>query len=314
MIGHVTPHIAALAAAAGIGLLLLAAGAILLREDRATRRLAARMLAIRPAVGRHGAARPGESGVGRLIRAVGEAVRRSPLVPAETLRGFETTVAQAGRRNSSLVALFIGAKVLLFLVLPLVALLAGSLGGFTRNGTLFAAAAGAVLGLLAPDYGVRHLRARHAAAVERGLPDALDLLVICAEAGLALEAAIERVASEMQGSNPSMAREFAALSAELRVLADRRQALLNFGRRTGLESARRLGATLAQTLHYGTPLAHALRVLAAELRQQRLTRYEERAARLPVLLTMPMILFILPCVFLVVGGPAVLRAMDTMAR
>ena len=300
--------------ALAVVVLLLGAGAIMLREELAARRLAARMAAIRPDVGRHGAARPDASGLERLIRAVGEAVRKSPVVSAETLRGFETTVAQAGYKSANVVALFIGAKVLLFLVLPGLAFVAAGLGGLAQNATLLAAAVGAVLGLLAPDYVVRHLRARHAAAVEQGLPDALDLLVICAEAGLALEAAIERVASEMRGSNASIAREFGALSAELRVLADRRQALLNFGERTGLESARRLGATLAQTLHYGTPLAHALRVLAAELRQQRLTRYEEKAARLPVLLTMPMILFILPCVFLVVGGPAVLRAMDTMAR
>lgn len=300
--------------AAALAMLLVLGGIIALRDEVAARRLAARIALIRPDVTRHGAARPQATGPERMIRAVGEAVCRSPIVSAETLKGFETTVAQAGFKGANVVALFIGAKVMLFLGLPGLGFVAGGLAGLAQNTMLLAAAVGAVVGLLLPDYIVRHLRARHTAAVEQGLPDALDLLVICAEAGLALEAAIERVSHEMAGSNPSVAREFAALSAELRVLADRRQALLNFGERTGLESARRLGATLAQTLHYGTPLAHALRVLAAELRQQRLTRYEERAARLPVLLTMPMILFILPCVFLVVGGPAVLRAMDTMAR
>jgi tight adherence protein C len=300
--------------AAALAMLMGVLAFAVLRAELKARRFAARLARIRPEASRRVVAEPPGSALARAIRAVGEAVRRSPIVSAETLRGFETTVAQAGYRGRNVIALFIGAKVLLFLGLPALAALGGTAAGMAQNGVLLAAAVGAVLGLLAPDWAVGHLRARHAAAVERGLPDALDLMVICAEAGLGLETAIERVAIEMAGPNPAIAREFAALSAELRVLADRRQALLNFGARTGLESARRLGGTLAQTLHYGTPLAHALRVLAAELRQQRLTRYEERAARLPVLLTMPMILFILPCVFLVVGGPAVLRAMDAMAR
>jgi tight adherence protein C len=300
--------------AAALAMLLGVVAFSVLRAELAARRFAARIARIRPDGPRRAVAAPPGSTLARAIRRVGEAVRRSPIVSAETLKGFETTVAQAGYKGANVVALFIGAKVLLFLGLPAIAALGGTAAGLSQNGVLLSAAVGAVLGLLAPDWVVGHLRARHAADVERGLPDALDLMVICAEAGLGLETAIERVSTEMAGSNAAIAREFAALSAELRVLADRRQALLNFGTRTGLESARRLGGTLAQTLHYGTPLTHALRVLAAELRQQRLTRYEERAARLPVLLTMPMILFILPCVFLVVGGPAVLRAMDTMAR
>ena len=89
-------------------------------------------------------------------------------------------------------------------------------------------------------------------------------------------------------------------------------ALTNLGTRTGLDCLKRLGSTLIQTMQYGTPLSAALRVLAAELRQETLTKFEERAARLPVLLTLPMILFILPCVFLVVGGPAVIQVVNVM--
>lgn len=290
-----------------------ALGALALGEARA-HRLRRRLALPRAGLDRHGAARPDLAWPARLLRAVGRAVRASPLVSAETLRGFEATVAQAGFKGANTVALFIGAKVVLLVLAPALGWLAAQAMGLAGNQALAVAGIAAILGLLGPDWTVNHLRARHARGVQRGLPDALDLMVICAEAGLGLDTAIERVASEMAGTHPAVAREFAALSADMRVLADRRGALVAFGDRTGLDAARRLATTLAQTIQYGTPLAQALRVLAAELRQQRLTQYEERAARLPVLLTMPMIMFILPCVFLVVGGPAVLRAMDAMAR
>ena len=104
----------------------------------------------------------------------------------------------------------------------------------------------------------------------------------------------------------------ARTASELQMMSDSRVALTSMGTRTGLECLVRLGSTLIQTMQYGTPLSAALRMLAQELRQETLTRFEERAARLPVMLTMPMILFILPCVFLVVGGPAIIKVMDVM--
>ena len=137
-------------------------------------------------------------------------------------------------------------------------------------------------------------------------------MVICAEAGLGLEPALVRVGAELRHVHPALADELARTSHELQVIPDSRVALGNMAARTGLESLRRLGTTLIQTMQYGTPLSAALRVLATELRQEALTRFEERAARLPVLLTLPMILFILPCVFLVVGGPAAIRVMKAL--
>jgi tight adherence protein C len=98
----------------------------------------------------------------------------------------------------------------------------------------------------------------------------------------------------------------------MRVNADRRVVLMNMGKRTGLVSLRRLGVTLVQTLQYGTPLSQALRTLSMEMRQESLTRFEARAGRLPVLLTVPMIVFVLPCVFLIVGGPAVVHIMRAL--
>jgi tight adherence protein C len=146
------------------------------------------------------------------------------------------------------------------------------------------------------------------------MPDALDLLVICAEAGLSLEQAIEQIGIDLRPSNRDVAEEFAATASEMRVMADRREALENLAERTGLASLRSMIATLNQSIKFGTPLADALRVLAAEMRQTRMVRFEERAARLPVLLTIPMMVFILPTLFMVTAGPTVLQALDTFHR
>lgn len=248
----------------------------------------------------------------RLARWVGQAVLGSGLVNGETLTELQRTVVAAGFRGPRAVAVFIGAKVMLMGGLPVaMLLLTAGQNPVLRN---FLVAGAAVAGLVMPDMVLRRMRASHAAQVERGLADALDLMVICAEAGLPLEAAVERVATEMQDANRAVSAEFANVATELRILSDRREALQNMGDRTGLDSLRRLGGTLAQTLQYGTPLSQALRTLATELRHETLMRFEARAARLPALLTLPTIAFILPCIFLIVGGPAVLRVLDLAAR
>ncbi|MBR0680584.1 type II secretion system F family protein [Roseomonas eburnea] len=248
----------------------------------------------------------------RVARAVGQAVLASGIVKGETLAELQRTVLAAGFRGARAVAVFIGAKVMLMVSLPL-AMLPLSAGSAPMLRNLLVAGA-AVAGLVLPDMVLRRMKEAHARQVERGLADALDLMVICAEAGLPLEGAVERVAAEMQEANRAVAAEFANVGTELRILSDRRQALQNMGDRTGLESLRRLGGTLAQTLQYGTPLSQALRTLSTELRHETLMRFEARAARLPALLTLPTIAFILPCIFLIVGGPAVLRVLDIAAR
>ena len=118
-----------------------------------------------------------------------------------------------------------------------------------------------------------------------------------------------RVAIELRVVHPEMCDELETTVRELEMMSDSAQALMNLGQRTGLESLVRLTATLAQTMQYGTPLSEALRTLSNEMRTTALTAFEERAARLPVLLTMPMILFILPTVFMIVGGPAGIQIM-----
>jgi tight adherence protein C len=147
-------------------------------------------------------------------------------------------------------------------------------------------------------------------AVVAGLPDALELLVICVEAGLSFEEGIDRIAVGMRLSQPALAVELALTSADLKILPSREEALSKLSERVDMPSVHSVTTTLSQTLRYGTPLAQALRMVAEELRNDTLIRLEERANQLPTLMTIPMMLFIMPTIFMIVGGPAVWRVMD----
>jgi tight adherence protein C len=170
------------------------------------------------------------------------------------------------------------------------------------------------LGWRGPEAVLSRLTARRRMRLETGLPDALDLLVICAEAGLSLDHAIEQVGRVLRSSNPEVAEEFAATAAEMRVSAIRGQALENLAQRTAIASLRSIVAALVQSIRFGTPLAGSLRLLATEMRAERLARFEERAARLPVLLTLPLMAFILPSLLLVIGAPLALRIIDMLGK
>jgi tight adherence protein C len=248
----------------------------------------------------------------RLLGAVGQAVLSSGILSQKAIEDLRQTVTAAGHRTGPALSLFVGAKLVLLVGLPLLAWLVMSTTGLHLRVPLVMGGC-AVVGLMAPDYVVRSIRRRYLNAVEVGLPAALDLLIICAEAGLALEAGLERVAFEAREGAEATANELRITASEMKILADRRQALTNMGKRTGLDSMSRLGGTLAQSLKYGTPLTQALRALAVEMRHIMLTRFEARAARIPVLLTLPMVLFILPCIFVVVAGPAAVGVMHMMA-
>jgi tight adherence protein C len=166
------------------------------------------------------------------------------------------------------------------------------------------------VGFFVPTYVVKALVSRRTQAIEMGLADALELLVVSVEAGLALEDALDRVVVEMRRSQPILAEELAITSADLKILPSRDQALLNLAERVDVPSVRSVVSTLSQTMRYGTPLAQSMRVVASELRNDMLLKLEERANKMPVMLTVPMIVFIMPCVFLIIGGPAFLHLMD----
>ncbi|GAC1340312.1 MAG: type II secretion system F family protein [Acetobacteraceae bacterium] len=294
-------------------MVVLLAGIILLRQLERQRRLAVRVQMCRGiAPASHASTRQVLGTVWRrFIATLGQVLLRSGLVSAKTRAELELTLASAGLRGSSGLELFIGGKVTLLIGLPLLALVA--LQGVRLSSIMSMCIVGGagIAGLLLPDVLVRYRRRRYLKRVESSLPDALDLLVICTQAGLGLTTAITRVAQEMQTGRQEVGTELAITASELQLIGDSRTALLNMGSRTGIEGLGRLGTTLVQSIQYGTPLSQALRALSAEMRLDMLTQFETRAARLGVLLTLPMILFILPCVFLVVGGPAAVQVFRT---
>ena len=180
-------------------------------------------------------------------------------------------------------------------------------GSFKR---FMAFAAMVILGYKSPDLWLGNLVGKRTKEVRKGLPDALDLLVICAEAGLTVDAAFGRVARELGRAYPELGDEFQLTAIELSFLTERRMAFENLAYRVNLESVKGVVTTMIQTERYGTPLASALRVLSAEFRNERMMRAEEKAARLPAIMTIPLILFILPTLFVVILGPAACSLSD----
>jgi len=252
---------------------------------------------------------PENSQIVTLVGRIGDLLARA-MLSARTVQEVREMLATLGFRSSRSVGIFIGTKVVLFALLPPLAFLAGNTLGLEGQTRVLFAVVGAVLGLMLPEMVVRNLRKRYLKQVERGVADGLDMVVICSEAGLGLESAIQRTAQEIKPAWPALGNELSMTASELRLLNDRRAALTNLGERTQLEPLRRLGRVMIQSQQYGTPLTQALRTLAAELRQDQLIAFEARAAKLPVLLTVPMIVFILPTVFLVVAGPALLAVVS----
>jgi tight adherence protein C len=171
---------------------------------------------------------------------------------------------------------------------------------------------GMAAGAFAPTYLVKRACKKRLRLIQQALPDTLDLFVICSEAGLGLDTAISRVAREIIPNAPELADELGLTAIELGFLPNRRDALINLTKRTDSPSIRGLVNTLIQTERYGTPLAQSLRMLASEFRHTRMMKAEEKAARLPATLTVPMIVFILPTLFVVLIGPAIIQVLTAM--
>jgi tight adherence protein C len=180
--------------------------------------------------------------------------------------------------------------------------------------SLIVCLAAVFFGYMAPGLYVKNLANKRRQLIQKALPDALDLLVICVEAGLSLDAAFARVAKELGRSYAQLADEFAITAAELTFLPERRQALDNLNLRVDLPALRGVVGTLQQAEKFGTPLANSLRVLSSEFRDQRMMKAEEKGARLPAVLTVPMMIFILPTLFIILLGPAILSTMDTIHK
>lgn len=223
----------------------------------------------------------------------------------------ENTIAKlrlAGFRGNNPLTKFLFFR----LVLPFVGLaLAGAyvfvLGGLPKQPTfmkIFVCIAVGYAGFYAPVLYVSNRATKRKASIQKAWPDALDLMLICVESGMTTEAAMRRVADEIGAQSVELAEEFVLTNAELSFLQERRQAYENLATRTGLESVKGVTQALIQAERYGTPVAHALRVLSAESRDHRMNEAEKKAAALPPKLTVPMILFFLPVLFCVILGPA----------
>ena len=223
---------------------------------------------------------------------------------------------QAGWRSSDAVIRYLFFKAVMPVFMGIVAVVAlyGANIYPMENAWKMLATAGAVMfGFMGPDIFIKNAVQKRQKEIRKGLPDALDLMVICAEAGLSLDAMLKRVAEEFATSCPELAEELQLTSLEVGFLPDRRQALQNLNNRTDMPGIRGVVNALIQSDKYGTPLAQSLRVLSAEFREERMLKAEEKAARLPAMLTVPMIIFILPPLFIVLIGPAILRVMDALS-
>ncbi|MGH7221330.1 MAG: type II secretion system F family protein [Nitrospiraceae bacterium] len=227
----------------------------------------------------------------------------------EKVRATRRLLINAGYRSGKATVIFVGAKLLLAIVIVcLLAMIPAKVIGFPSAAKLtFFYVLVAACGYYAPAYWLRRAIGSRKDALQRGIPDALDLMVVCVEAGLGLDQAIGRVGEEVKRTHPELSDELNMLTLELRAGVARQEALRNLAHRTDLEELRNLVALLVQTDRFGTSIGQALRVHADSMRTTRRLKAEELAAKLPVKLLLPLIFFIFPSMFMVVIGPACIK-------
>jgi len=226
---------------------------------------------------------------------------------------IRTRFLSAGFRRANVPAVFWGVKTFLAICLP-VGFFLTRITVFkilNAQATLIICLCFALLGFYLPDIWLRIKTARRKTKIVHGLPDALDLLVVCVEAGMGLDAAINRVGEEMKLTNKAISDEFKLLNLELRAGKSRRDALQNLALRTDIEEVSNLVTLLIQTDRFGTSVAQALRVYSDAFRTKRFQKAEEIAAKIPVKLVFPTILFIFPSLFVAIMGPAAIRVYET---
>ena len=222
---------------------------------------------------------------------------------------------QAGFQQRDALAIFLSLKMILMLAAGVAAgFLAAGVEQFGGHSLLigFAGVAGSVIGGLFPEAALRRLSARRRVRLSRALPDALDLMVLCVEAGYTFERALSMVSQELEPLAPDLAAELASVEAELRLGADRRHVLQGLYARTGAEGLRDFAMTVVQGERYGTPMGQSLQNIARNERVQRAARIEAQAGRLPVIMSLPMLLLVVPGILLLMGGPAFMMAIEAI--
>jgi tight adherence protein C len=229
----------------------------------------------------------------------------------ENLEQLRTILQSAGFNHHRTLPIWIGVKTVSMYLVPIIAFTGAQLLGEQLTDVLIFTLIGIVIGIMGPRLILLVLRRRFDAAIRLGTPDTIDLLVVCSEAGMGLESALQRVAEEMSETNPVMARVLYTLLDDLRILPNRSDAFEKLGSTS--EGLRRFGTMVSQSLQYGTPLGQALRSIAVDLRRERITKLEERAHKLGAKLTVPMVLFMLPAMFVILGGSPFLHLVRTFS-
>jgi tight adherence protein C len=245
-----------------------------------------------------------------LLEAVGE---RFAGDRARSMGNLQERLVHAGYRHPNAVTIFMGIRLLLAASLGGGVLLGSSVLQVGAMNVMVLAAFAGVLGWMLPFIWLRVKRNRRQNEIQRALPDALDLLVVCVEAGLGLNQALMRVSDEMDRISPILADELTIVSLQIRAGTPRQEALQNLGERTGISDVRSLVGMLVQTDRFGTSIANALRVHADTLRDKRRQRAEEQAAKLSIKMLFPLVAFIFPAIFVVLLGPAVFRLMEAFS-
>jgi tight adherence protein C len=214
---------------------------------------------------------------------------------------------QAGFRHPKGTAIYFGLRFLLALMLPVLYLLANVMNGVLNRGNLLVCFLLAGAGFYIVPYLLRFITRRRQDRIDKALPDVLDMLIVCMEAGLSLQATINRVSDEVKNLSKDLFKELQLTNAELRTGIGREIALKNFGERTGVQNVKALVGLMIQSDRMGTSIVQALRTHASFLRVQRSQRAEEQAAKMPVKILFPLLLFIFPAIFVVVLGPAAIQ-------
>ena len=247
----------------------------------------------------------------KLLEKLGQANKPKDKATTSQLKSL---LIAAGYRTAQAPVVFMGARIFLAVLFGLAFLIFGSEAAQEKNPTLFPAflIGSMFAGYYGPQMWLRNMIAKRKERLVNGFPDALDLMVVCVEAGLGLDQAIYRVGTEVKQGHPDLGEEFILLNLELRAGLSREQGLRNLVNRTDLEDIRSLVALLIQTDRFGTSIGQALRVHSDSMRLKRRLKAEEKGAMLPVKLMIPLILFIFPALMVVIVGPGVINLMRNL--
>jgi len=226
---------------------------------------------------------------------------------------IRTKLIQAGFRQPNAPQNFFAIKTLLAIVFPAIILATAKFFPEVSIRDLsFYAMGAAAVGVFGPNYVLSKFLLNRQSQILKGFPDALDLMVVCTEAGLGFDLAMSRIARDMQHSHPVVAQEFSLISAEIRAGVDRIEALKNFADRTGMDDIQGFVALLSQSIRFGTSIGETLRIYADDFRDKRMQKAEEMGAKMSTKLIFPMVFCFFPCFFIIAIGPIVLRVISTL--